>query len=301
MAFYWRDTFLHKRYWVGTTLGGRLFVNHGLYLRAALEDVGFADERRYAFYHADGDLCLRMWERGWEVADCPRAFVEHFPHVASAVRSSNLAVQQGAWRPTWSAGARCGPGRRRASGTRRPRAHGPALPAAGAGPLFRRAGLGAAARAGPGGGPVSFAPLALARHVAKRALGRPDPGWDFRRFLARVHPAHPRLDDAVLDWAWPWPAREELETDAAYAASPDPLVPWATPCAARRGPLQGPAAPPRRAAGVVHVPPPGLSPGGYSLFSNLVRNLDFLGVPARALGLDEPVAVALAAFRPRCC
>lgn len=97
MAFYWRDAFRFDHYWVGTTLGGRLFVNHGLYAKAALEDVGYADEERYMFYHADGDLCLRMWERGWEVLDCQDAFVEHFPHATPAVRRTNSALQERDW------------------------------------------------------------------------------------------------------------------------------------------------------------------------------------------------------------
>ena len=52
-------------------------VNHGLFLRESLETVGWADEDRYIFYKADGDLCLKMWEAGYEVVDCPGAFVEH--------------------------------------------------------------------------------------------------------------------------------------------------------------------------------------------------------------------------------
>lgn len=147
---------------------------------------------------------------------------------------------------------------------------------------------------------MSFAPLALARHVAKRALGRPDPGWDFRRFLARVHPGTRAGHDAVFDWAVAMADRAaELETDAAYAASPDPLVRQGH---ALRGDVlgrfRGLLRREERLRVLVHVPPAGLSPGGYSLFSNLVRNLDFIGVAARALGWDEPVAEALAAFRP---
>lgn len=147
---------------------------------------------------------------------------------------------------------------------------------------------------------MSAAPLALARHLAKRALGRPDPGWEFRRFLDAVHPATRAGHDAVLDWAVAMARRaQELETDAAYAASPDPLVRQGH--ALRRAVLdhfRGLLRREERLRVLVHVPPPDLSPGGYSLFSNLVRNLDFLGVPARALGWDEPVAGALAAFRP---
>ncbi len=46
------------------TFGGKMLVNHGLFRRSVLEEVGFADETRYIFYKADGDLSLRIWQSG---------------------------------------------------------------------------------------------------------------------------------------------------------------------------------------------------------------------------------------------
>jgi GT2 family glycosyltransferase len=80
VAFYWRDWPSQEKYVVGRTLGDRMFVNHGLFLRRAVAEVGWIDEERYAFYHADGDLALQLWHAGYEVSDCPAAYVEHFPH-----------------------------------------------------------------------------------------------------------------------------------------------------------------------------------------------------------------------------
>jgi GT2 family glycosyltransferase len=97
VAFYWRNWPEQKDYWVGLTLGGRMFVNHGLYLRQALEAVGYADEDTYVFYHADGDLCLRMWARGFECIDAPDSFIEHYSGAAQEVRASNLAIQSRDW------------------------------------------------------------------------------------------------------------------------------------------------------------------------------------------------------------
>jgi glycosyltransferase involved in cell wall biosynthesis len=88
MAFYWRNWPEQKDYWVGLTLGMKMFVNHGLFLRAALEEVGWIDEQTYHFYHADGDLCLKLWQAGYAVVDCKTAFVEHCDHV-KAGRISN--------------------------------------------------------------------------------------------------------------------------------------------------------------------------------------------------------------------
>jgi glycosyltransferase involved in cell wall biosynthesis len=97
IAFYWRNWPEQERYWVGLTLGDKMFVNHGIYLRSALEEVGWVDEDRYRFYHADGDLCLKLWQSGYEVVDCPRSFVEHFTHANQRARKENMISQQNDW------------------------------------------------------------------------------------------------------------------------------------------------------------------------------------------------------------
>ena len=97
IAFYWRNWPEQERYWVGRTFGGKLFVNHGLYLKEALALVGFADEESYLFYHADGDLCLRMAESGYECVAADDSYIEHYSHANEAIRESNVAVQKQDW------------------------------------------------------------------------------------------------------------------------------------------------------------------------------------------------------------
>jgi GT2 family glycosyltransferase len=92
VAFYFRDWPEEKDYYVQRTLGGKLMVNHGLFLREALAQVGWVDEDRYAFYKADGDLCLRLWAAGWEIVDCPGAYVEHYTHTDAQTRTTNEAL-----------------------------------------------------------------------------------------------------------------------------------------------------------------------------------------------------------------
>lgn len=92
VAFYFRNWPEEKEYYVQKTLGGKLFVNHGLYLRSAMAAVDWADEQRYMFYKADGDLCLKMWQAGYEVVDAPGAYVEHYYDAEEAVRQTNNAV-----------------------------------------------------------------------------------------------------------------------------------------------------------------------------------------------------------------
>jgi GT2 family glycosyltransferase len=90
VAFYWREWPQEQEYKVGLTLHEKMFVNHGMFVRNALEDVGWIEEELYQFYHADADLCLKLWQKGYEVVDCPTAVVEHFRHSNRKVRRQNL-------------------------------------------------------------------------------------------------------------------------------------------------------------------------------------------------------------------
>ena len=94
MAFYWRNWPEEQEYKVGYTLGNKMFVNHGLYLKQALAEVNYVDEDRYTFYHADGDLCLKMWQAGYVCLDSPHSYIEHFSHANEQIRATNLVKQQ---------------------------------------------------------------------------------------------------------------------------------------------------------------------------------------------------------------
>lgn len=92
VAFYFRNWPDEQQYYVQTSLGGKLAINHGMYLREALATVGWVEENQYIFYKADSDLCLKMWLDGYEIVDCPGAFVEHYYDPSEEVRQSNNAV-----------------------------------------------------------------------------------------------------------------------------------------------------------------------------------------------------------------
>jgi GT2 family glycosyltransferase len=97
VAFWWRNWPNDERYLVGRTFGERLFVNHGLFLRSALEAVGYVDEDAFGFYHADGDLALRMADAGYPCIAADDSYVEHMADANVEVRASNLATQQRDW------------------------------------------------------------------------------------------------------------------------------------------------------------------------------------------------------------
>ncbi len=98
LAFYWRHWPEKGKYWVGLTLGNKMFVNHGMYLKKALEDIGFIDEETYHFYYADGDLCLKIWEKGYRIVDSPDSYVEHYSHADPFLRRSNAEREREDWK-----------------------------------------------------------------------------------------------------------------------------------------------------------------------------------------------------------
>lgn len=91
-AFYFRNWPEEPAYYVQRTLGGNLMVNHGIYVREALEAVGYADEDQYVFYKADTDLSLKIWQAGFHIIDSPGSICEHFLDPGEAARISNNAV-----------------------------------------------------------------------------------------------------------------------------------------------------------------------------------------------------------------
>lgn len=97
VAFYWRSWPEEKQYRVSSTLGNKTMVNHGLFLREAVERAGWIDDKRYDFYCADGDLALKIWHAGYEVGTCKDALLEHFERVDATIREQNLTRLSTDW------------------------------------------------------------------------------------------------------------------------------------------------------------------------------------------------------------
>jgi GT2 family glycosyltransferase len=97
IAVPWRNWPEDDEYRLGRTFGNLRFINHGIYVREALEDVGWIDEDAFAFYHADGDLSIRLQRGGWEIVDCEDAAVDHFMHANVRLRRSNNSRQAQDW------------------------------------------------------------------------------------------------------------------------------------------------------------------------------------------------------------
>jgi len=97
LAFYWRNWPEQKKYWIGTTYNDTTHVNHGMYLKKALEAINYIDAQAYFFYHADSDICLRLMKAGYTISDSPSSFIEHYSDANAAVRATNMERQQQDW------------------------------------------------------------------------------------------------------------------------------------------------------------------------------------------------------------
>ena len=95
VAFYFRAMpARHQSYFVHRTPSGQIYVNHGLYLRSALEEIDWIDEETYQFYCADMDLCLRLQQHDYEVIDCQTAFVEHYEDPRAILRTTGSTTME---------------------------------------------------------------------------------------------------------------------------------------------------------------------------------------------------------------
>ncbi|GBR75513.1 glycosyl transferase group 2 [Candidatus Termititenax persephonae] len=94
LAFYWRDWPVENFYAVYAFAGGVLNVNHGLYLRAALQEIGFLDEETYRFYAGDIDVCLQLAAAGYKIIPAENSYIEHYAHANFRARFANNKQNQ---------------------------------------------------------------------------------------------------------------------------------------------------------------------------------------------------------------
>lgn len=87
VAFYFRDYPVRKHFAVAINVGC-LYVNHGLFLKSAMDEVGYCDEN-YHFYFADTDLALKIKAAGYRIVSSKSSFVEHYFEATPEIRASN--------------------------------------------------------------------------------------------------------------------------------------------------------------------------------------------------------------------
>jgi len=92
LAFPFLEWPTQEKLWVRKVFG-QVYVNHGLFLRAALERVNWIDEL-FQFYYADFDLCLRLIQAGYEIGIARKARALHNFHANTFLRSGNNVISQ---------------------------------------------------------------------------------------------------------------------------------------------------------------------------------------------------------------
>ena len=93
LSFYTRLWPTSDRYHV-RLFGQKMYAGYGLYLNEAMKEVGYIDEESYYFYYTEIDLSLKLWQKGWIVADSPDSYVEHFCYASIHTKKTNVAGLQ---------------------------------------------------------------------------------------------------------------------------------------------------------------------------------------------------------------
>jgi GT2 family glycosyltransferase len=93
VAFYFRDYPIRKKYAVAVNIGN-LYVNHGLFLNKALQEVNYISEDDYFFYFADTDLSIKISQAGYKIIRSPQSFVEHYYDADPDIRKSNNDIRK---------------------------------------------------------------------------------------------------------------------------------------------------------------------------------------------------------------
>jgi glycosyltransferase involved in cell wall biosynthesis len=93
IAFYWREWPVFNEYMIHEFFGV-INVNHGLYLKSALEEIDYADEMTYQFYSGDVDITYKLVNRGYSIITSENSYVEHFSHTNIKTRKENITMQE---------------------------------------------------------------------------------------------------------------------------------------------------------------------------------------------------------------
>lgn len=104
LAFWWRNWPNQTKYSVQYHYN-QLNINHGLFLKSALREVGYADESTYKFYSGDVDLCFKLKHAGYEIREATNAYIEHYWHANFGQRKNNwqtIKTDNDAFTQKWS-------------------------------------------------------------------------------------------------------------------------------------------------------------------------------------------------------
>ncbi|RJP46730.1 MAG: glycosyltransferase [Desulfobacteraceae bacterium] len=93
LAFQWRHWPDWEKYGVAFFYN-KAHLNHGIYLKEALMEVGYADEVNYSFYAGDVDLSFKLHEAGLPIMPAESSYLEHCNHVSKSYKRDNYRGQE---------------------------------------------------------------------------------------------------------------------------------------------------------------------------------------------------------------
>lgn len=95
LAFFYRNSpFFYKdwkkpgKYFVNKVFD-KIYINHGMYLKEALQEIDYIDEKNYEFYCADVDLSFKLQQHGYACIPAPNSYIEHYMHANIKLRKHN--------------------------------------------------------------------------------------------------------------------------------------------------------------------------------------------------------------------
>ena len=136
-------------------------------------------------------------------------------------------------------------------------------------------------------------------HAVNVFLGRPDKKWDFYHFDKKVHKKTWEKHDEILKWAnYRINNAEKFEELELYEKSNEPVVKQGYYLMEKIKEEFKNKYSDADLRILIHIPPPMISPAGFSLFSNLLQGLCFISIKAEPLNWDQPIEDNLRSFKP---
>lgn len=140
----------------------------------------------------------------------------------------------------------------------------------------------------------------ILKHYIKLLIGRSDQHWRFFAFERKINPLTWKNRESILAWAEKClEKKSEYEEPKLYAKSDNPLVRQGYELKQKTEKcFKNIFARNSNIRILIHVPDQRLSPGGYSLFTNISEAFEFIGIPTRILGWNDSTKQALDDFHP---
>lgn len=138
------------------------------------------------------------------------------------------------------------------------------------------------------------------KHYIKVIIGKSDAWWFFEQFQKNINDRTLTQHQGIIRWAEDCLAhRETLEDPRKYLNSTNQIVRqgWQLKKEVEKN-FKNVHSDLTSVRILVHVPDEKMSPGGFSLFQNIVEGFKFIGIATEILNFNDPTKAKLESFRP---